>query len=272
MSHEKNDGNRAGVLEDPGLSEQKERRLTSEAEKLIRRYMCRRVTVPGIVGAIIVFLLGFAVDRVAYQTGSNQAFIDAQSDIRKLIQEVMGAKYQADKGVEAMQKSLSEIRRGEEQAKKVSKELSSLNGKLESTKAFQASDVQIKEIAAILAKDPRITDTFTELDQAIGTRLKRADQKIDQIKSSFKIEFQESKTKDLWNYKDVLTFSFPVKHAWVELNQTSDEAYRIWVSEISEKSVTVRAERAKPLGARDLSKRTRWDRPEIIIRVWATSF
>lgn len=260
------------IIEEAGSTTEKEKRLTLEAEQLIRKFMIRWVSLPAICLAAISFALGFFIEKVALQTASNQAFQSAQSEVMKLVEQVMDAKHKADAAASAIQTSSKEITKTEDKAKKFADELSSLKSKLDSTVAFHSSDPQIKQIADVLARDPRITNVLTELDKSVQLRLARADTEIGKIATSYKIVYREGHATHLENYKGVFAFPFPVKHAWVELGQGLPETYCITVGAIEDKSVTVIAGHTRTPRGRDYKEDFRWDKPRIGFRVWATSF
>lgn len=188
MTTEKEDQKQPRILEEAVTTDKKERRLTPEAEIIFRKYQLKYLTVPGIILFVLSFLGGVLIDRVAFQTGYNQAFLSAQSEVMKLVHDVMIAKSEVDAATKSIQASSSEIRRSEERAKKFEEDLSSLRSKLDSTVAFQASNVQIKQIADILARDPRITKVMEDLDASIHSRLKKADGEIEELKLAYRID------------------------------------------------------------------------------------
>ncbi|MBI4962477.1 MAG: hypothetical protein HY913_04310 [Desulfomonile tiedjei] len=269
MSNELEDQEKTGILEP---SEKKERQLTPEAERVIRDHLTRRFTFPGIALVVISFVIGFFIDRVAFQTASNQAFLSAQSEVMKLVHEVVKAKFETDAAVKAIEISSRDIKQSEQKAKKFADELSSLQSKLDSTVAFQASDPQIKEIAYVLATDPRITKVLNDLDVSIQSRLTKADQEIEKIKSAYQIDSRQGEARSLKNYKEeVFSFSFPVKHAWIELPQSIDGAHRLTITEIRDKSVRVVVERISARidpRASDYSREFRMSYPRVVFRVW----
>jgi hypothetical protein len=255
------------------LSEIRAKRLALlESEEFIRRYLFRYVSVGGIILFLLSFGVGFFVDRIAFQSASNQALLSAQGQIISLIREVMVAKSEVDNAVKSAQASSVEISKTEEKAKQFGGELSTLRSKLDSTVAFQASDPQIKKIAEALARDPRITSTLDELDKSIEIRLKKADGEIEKIKTTYKLDCQEAKLKSLLNFKEIFTFSFPVKHAWIQLIDNLDEPYHL-VPVIKDDTVIVKAECTHPSYYPDPDKALRRStyRP-FVYRVWATSF
>ncbi len=256
------------------LSAEKEKRLALlESEQFIRKYLNKYVATGGIILFLISFGVGFFVDRIAFQTATNQAFLSAQSEVLKLIREVMTAKSEVDNAVKSVQASSAEISKTEEKAKKFAEEFSSLQSKFESTVAFQASDAQIKEIADVLAQDPRITRVLNDLDKSIQDRLRKADEEIEKIKAAYKIDCQEDKPRALMNYNKVFTFSFPVKHAWIELAHGGDPTLFLTIVEIKDNTVGVAAKLTKTLMPRDYERRLEeFGYPPTRFHIWATSF
>ena len=274
MNSDTDDQKQAQIIEDAGTTTEKEKRLTLEAEKLIRRFMVKWVSLPAIFLAVMSFALGFFIEKVAFQTASNQAFQSAQSEVMKLVEQVMDAKHKADAAAGAIQSSSKEISKTEDKSKKFAEEFSSLQSKFESTVAFQTSDVQIKRIAEVLASDPRITTVLNNLDNSIQTQLKKADEEIEKIKSAYRIDCQEGKTRYLGNFKKIFAFPFPVKRAWVEPAQI-DEVHDLMVNEIKGDSVTIIAKHARYLRGPERSqyeKKRGYGNSEAVFHVWATSF
>jgi hypothetical protein len=266
---ERQDQTEGQIIEESGITDGKERRLTLEAEKLIREFMIKWVSLPAIFLAVISFIIGFFINRIAFQTASSQAFLSAQSEVMRLIREVGDAKFKADAAAEAIQSSSKEMKQSEQKAKKFEEDLSSLRNKLDSTVAFQASNVQIKQIADVLARDPRIVKILDDLDTSIQERLKKAGNEIEELKSAYRIDCLEG------NFQGgSFTFSFPVKRAWVEPAQI-DEAHRLIVTKIEGNSVTVIPVTARILRGPERSmyeKRKRDGELASEFRVWATSF
>lgn len=271
---ETEDQKQAEIVEETGVTGEKERRLTLEAEKLIRQFMIRWVSLPAVFLAVISFALGFFIEKVAFQTASNQAFQSAQSDVMKLIEKVMDAKHKADAAAGAIQTSSEEIGKTEEKAKKFAEELTSLRSKLDSTVAFQASDPQIKNIADVLARDPRITKVLDDLDNSIQARLKRADEEIEKMKAAYRIDCQEEKAGKRITHGLVFTFPFPVKHAWIELGGIDPED-SLTVKNLKDNNVTVveksRIPYPSPESKKSLRRHLEHHAPPAF-RIWATSF
>jgi hypothetical protein len=214
MTHETKESEDLKQTGIPEYSDQKEKRLALlESEEFIRQYLNKYLAVGGIILFLISFGVGFFVNQFAFQTANNQAFLSAQSEILRLIREVMAAKSEVDNSVKSAQSSSTEIGKTEEKAKRFAEKLSSLEDKLASTVAFQSSDPQIKKIADVLARDPRITNV---LNDSIEDRLKKTDKEIEEIKSAHRIDCQESRISHLLNFKRVFEFNFPVTRAWTE--------------------------------------------------------
>jgi len=272
MSSETKEPEEQEHREVPEDSDEKEKRLALlESEQFIRKYLNKYVATGGVILFLISFGVGFFVDRVAFQTANNQALLSAQNQIISLIREVMAAKFEVDNAVKSAQASSTEIAKTEEKSTKFAQEFSSLQSKFESTMAFQASDAQIREIADVLARDPRIAKVLDDLDQSIQSRLAKADQEIGKIKSAYKIDSQVGKIISLWEYNSEFVFSFPVKHAWIELSENLDEPYHI-IPVIKGNTVVVAAKPTKPLYfPRSNKELKRMERP-FVYRVWATSF
>jgi hypothetical protein len=253
----------------------KERLELLEKEEFIRSYLRNYLTVGGVILFIISFSIGFFVDRTASQNASNQALLSTQGEIIKFIREVTEAKKEFDNAVKSVSTSVVEIRNTEDKVKFFAGHVSDLENKFQSTVAFQASDLQIKKIADALAKDPRITNVVNELGESITIHLNKTDEEINKIKSAYKIDFQDGKMTSTYKYNEKFMFSFPVKHAWIELASCMDQPILLEVQEIKDRVVSVGVKLTRDRTTKDYNKEIREmarSSPKVPFRIWATSF
>jgi hypothetical protein len=233
-----------------------------EKEEFIRIYLRNYLTIGGVLLFIISFSIGFFVDKTASQYASNQALLSTQGEIIKIIREVSDAKREVDNAVKSINASSIQIGKTEEKAKNFAAHVSGLENKFQSTVAFQASDLQIKKIADVLAKDPRI-------------RLNKADEEIDKIKSAYSIDCQDGKVTSMYKYNEKFMFSFPVKHAWIELATCMDPHIVLEVQDIKDSVVSVGVKLTRDRTIKDYDKEIREMgriSPKVPFRIWATSF
>jgi hypothetical protein len=113
---------------------------------------------------------------------------------------------------------------------------------------------------------------LNELDGLIRIRLNKADEEIDKIKAAYKIDCQDGKVTGLNKHNETFEFSFPVKHAWIQLATCIDQPILLEVKEIKEGLVTVVIKLTRHLTGEDYKQDALRGGPKIPYRVWATSF
>jgi len=136
--------------------------LTLEAKELIKKYMIKLVTIPGVLLAILGFLIGFFLNDVAKASAYNKAYEKASQLILELTKETSTAALESKK-----------IKNDAEQ---VFKQLEDIKTNVELSKAVLMSKGNVKEVAEILLTH----DDFKRLitDSMAGIHLFSSDKYI----------------------------------------------------------------------------------------------
>ncbi len=175
-------------MDNDGITSKPHQQLTLEAQELIRQYVRKWFGLPAILVAVIVSIGGLYWNEIIGQKARNDAFTHAQSDLNKLVREVVEAKSQANFVLKAIKIAEMSVREIEKKAKKVSAELDSIEKKIQTTQAFHASEPEIQQIVTALAVDPRITMQFDSLATRLMAGVETANNRINNIQSSLKID------------------------------------------------------------------------------------
>jgi hypothetical protein len=121
--------------------------LSPQAKEAIRSYMIKIVTIPGVLLAILGFLIGFFLNDVAKASAYNKAYEKASQLILNLTKETSTAALESQKiqkDAEQVLKKLEDLKTDAER----------LKAKLLTAKAFQRSEGMVKEIVnTLLARD-----------------------------------------------------------------------------------------------------------------------
>lgn len=267
MNDSQNQQEEKGIFEESGIVTGTKRQLTLEAKEAIRNYILLGVT---ILSGVLVLVFGgffYFINRVANQEATTKAFTAIENRMFQLHEKVVEAKKDAEQ-------SVGKIKKSEKDILEFYDKLSSMESMLTSTAAFQSSDAQIKDIAKVLAKDPRIVRVYDDLQKQIDYRLSKADKEIQDIKKYYRIDSRSGVFKkreyEIEKQQFLYTFPFNVKHAWVEINENIGK-YR-FSTEISDKDVFLNVYFTGEPGTRTI-KLNRWSiDPGIQYRIWATSF
>lgn len=110
-----------------------EKGLSLEAKELIRNYMVKIVTFPGIILTVVGFLLGFFLNDVAKTTAYNKAYEEASKIILGTTGEAAKASIKSQEVLKNVETLLAEAE--------------SLRAKLRTADAFQRSEEIVKQVA-----------------------------------------------------------------------------------------------------------------------------
>jgi hypothetical protein len=244
--------------------------LTLEAREAIRSFLIKWFTLPGTIGAIVVFLLGFYIKDVAQQKATNDAFSLWQATMMKLTDEVKESKSKADTASREIDVMMKQIQETGKRANEFSQTISGLDQKLQTTKAFQDSDTNVQKIADIIAQDPRIRDKILDIGKNVNDRIALMESGIAVMRDNMKIRCLQGKIKELGKNL-VFQFEFPVKNAWLEESQQRIPV-ALFVKSIDGSRVTVSSRSSRLEGVADSNDYLYLSLRGIECRVCGTAF
>ncbi|MCG7941451.1 MAG: hypothetical protein N0C88_21750 [Candidatus Thiodiazotropha lotti] len=154
-------------------------KLTPEAETAVRKYMLHLVSLPAILGSVIMFVMGYLVNEVASGRAYNEAYKEASEKVLSFTEQAALAAHDADRtkqDIEQIRVELDSIRT----------EAIEIRGKLKTAQAFQSSENIVSEVTKSLANRKDFKDSILAITEKqladINRRVESAHSRINGVR------------------------------------------------------------------------------------------